>query len=61
MKCVRCSKPLTTPAATAGAYGWGPKCARIAGLLKPKRRARVRSASTGAHADERQMALELSA
>lgn len=43
MKCVRCDKPLrNAPAATipsaAGTIGWGPKCAVLAGLIKPKRR-----------------------
>ena len=43
MKCVRCDRPLLrAPAATiptaGGAACWGPKCAVLAGLIRPKRR-----------------------
>ena len=31
MKCVRCNRPLTVPAATVGIYAYGPKCAKAAG------------------------------
>lgn len=46
MNCVRCGKVLLRlPAATVptqgGPVGWGPKCAVIAGLMRPKRRAPV--------------------
>ena len=37
LRCVRCQKPLVRPAAQAGAYAWGPKCARQAGLVQHKR------------------------
>lgn len=53
MKCVRCNRPLTVPAATVGIYAYGPKCARAAG------RALIRAASQRQkpqqqQADERQ-------
>lgn len=38
MRCTRCHKPLTRPAAQAGAYAWGPKCARLAGLVERRKR-----------------------
>ena len=31
MRCVRCNRPLTVPAATVGIYAYGPKCAKAAG------------------------------
>lgn len=31
MRCVRCNRPLTVPAATVGIYAYGPKCAKVAG------------------------------
>lgn len=31
MKCIRCNRPLTTPAVTVGIYAYGPKCAKAAG------------------------------
>lgn len=42
---------------------YGPKCARLAGLLAPKARkaVRTRNAHDSAEADPRQMALELAA
>lgn len=66
MRCVRCRKPITTPAAQAGAQVWGPKCARIAGMLPPAR-ARSPSLFKGSprrtmadrEVDPRQMSLEL--
>lgn len=39
LRCVRCHKPLTRPAAQAGSYAWGPKCARMAGLVKRRHKA----------------------
>lgn len=38
MTCAKCGK-LTLPAATNGGLVYGPVCARLAGLLKPKGRA----------------------
>ena len=38
MKCIRCNKPLLTPAVSVptrnGVIGYGPVCARKAGLLQ---------------------------
>lgn len=39
LHCVRCRKPLVRPAAQAGGYAWGPKCARMAGLVQRRRKA----------------------
>ena len=66
MKCVRCGKPLTRPALMTGAYAWGPKCARLAGLSAqaeklPRRAARIIENNRSTVADPRQMALELAA
>lgn len=68
MRCIRCLKPLTRPALSIltrrGYYAYyGPKCARLAGLLAPKARkaVRTRNAHDSAEADPRQMALELAA
>lgn len=67
MRCVRCHKPISTPAAQVGAHVWGPKCARIAGMLPPPKRTRAPSLFKGiprwltadSEADPRQMSLEL--
>ena len=66
MHCVRCGRPLTTPAkAIASKNGllmWGRVCAIKSGLLEPK--ARVRTLITYHQAqevDESQMTLELAA
>lgn len=61
MRCVRCKRPLITPAAEArtraGVVAWGPKCAIMAGLIERRRRARkVKPEPTTDDAD--QMALE---
>lgn len=56
LRCIRCHKPLTRPAAQAGAYAWGPKCARLAGLVERKRR-KGRAAGSALVEDERQMSI----
>ena len=33
LTCVRCSRPMSAAFATVGEYAYGPKCAKIAGLL----------------------------
>ena len=66
MHCVRCGRPLTTPAKTIasknGPLMWGPVCAIKSGLIEPK----ARTPALGTHyqaqeVDENQMALELTA
>lgn len=48
MRCVRCNRPISAAAAIVPSAGqpffrYGPKCARLAGLIEPKARAsRVR-------------------
>lgn len=37
MRCAMCNRPLDKPAAMLGKLAIGPKCARRAGLLLPKR------------------------
>lgn len=64
MRCTRCHKPLTRPALSIltrrGYQHWGPKCARLADLIQPRRKAvRIRSAQP--ETDPRQLALELAA
>ena len=53
MMCVRCNRPLTTPAATVGIYAYGPKCAKAAGMALI-RAATQRHKPAQQHADERQ-------
>lgn len=56
LRCIRCHKPLTRPAAQAGDYAWGPKCARLAGLVeRRKRKARPQAVRV----EEQQMELAL--
>lgn len=58
MHCVHCGRPLfRVPAATVttrnGALHWGPKCARMAGLLTPRRPERkARQARATRHTDQ---------
>ena len=57
--CVRCRRPMYAAFATVGEYAYGPKCAKIAGLLPnvshaPK--APMRQTVTDSH----QLALDLS-
>ena len=56
LRCTRCRKPLTRPAAQAGAYAWGPKCARQAGLVERRKR---RAVQRGVRVEEQQMELAL--
>lgn len=60
-RCVRCGKPLSRPAAEAGAYAWGPRCAVLAGLVKRKRRKRISDRAPAPDIDPRQLALVLPA
>lgn len=55
MICQRCNRPMLAPAVQVGRHGYGPKCARVMGLVEPKSRvtglfSRVRVV----RADERQ-------
>ena len=66
MHCVRCGRPLTTPAKTIasknGPLMWGPVCAIKSGLIEPK--ARTPAMVTHQQADEvdpNQLTLELAA
>lgn len=59
MKCVRCNRPMLTPAATvqtrAGLSAFGPKCAAVMGILPAKANAPVRrKVSRATVQDERQ-------
>lgn len=60
-RCVRCGKPLSRPAAEAGAYAWGPRCAALAGLVKRKKRKRTSDRTHAPDFGPRQLALELPA
>lgn len=44
MRCILCHRPLTAAAfempTRSGLSAWGPKCAKKAGLIKPKQRMR---------------------
>ena len=58
LTCVRCRRPMSSAFASVGEYAYGPKCAKIAGLLPnvshaPK--APMRQTVTGSH----QLALDL--
>lgn len=67
MRCVRSHQPIAAPAAQAGSHVWGPKCARLAGMLPPPKKTRAQSllkgiprrVTAGSEADPRQMSLEL--
>ena len=66
MHCVRCGRPLTTPAKTIasknGPLMWGPVCAIKSGLIEPKARQRtIITHHQAQEVDENQMALELTA
>lgn len=41
MHCARCNRPLTKPAVVVGRYAYGPRCAKLAGLVEVKRRKRA--------------------
>ncbi len=55
MICQRCNRPMLAPAVQVGRYGYGPKCARVMGLVEPKIRApSLLSRVRVVRADERQ-------
>ena len=62
MICVRCGKALKAFTAAVktqdGKRGWGPKCAKLAGMIQPKRRHKIHTHEPIEH-DPRQMWLEL--
>lgn len=58
LRCIRCHKPLTRPAAQAGDYAWGPKCARLAGVVERRRRRR-KARPQAVRVEEQQMELAL--
>lgn len=41
LRCCRCGRSFKASAVEITGNAWGPKCARIAGLVKPKREARL--------------------
>lgn len=58
LTCVRCRRPMSAAFATVGEYAYGPKCAKIAGLLPSVShapRAPMRQTVT----DDHQLALDL--
>lgn len=57
MKCVRCDRPIGQAAVMVGAYAYGPKCARKAGLIVTAPVAAIKQPAL----DERQMPLGLTA
>ena len=58
LRCTRCHKPLKRPAAQAGAYAWGPKCARQAGLVERSKR---RAVQRVVRVEEQQMVIDFGA
>jgi len=64
MKCIRCNKPLQAPAVAirkgSTTYGYGPKCARAAGLIEAIARAQPQTKVAGRN-DPNQMTLALEA
>lgn len=57
MHCIHCNRPMKEPAVTiksrAGPIYWGPKCARMAGLLTPRRPERkARQSRATRHTDQ---------
>lgn len=57
MKCVRCDRPIGQAAVMVGAYAYGPKCARKAGLIVSAPVAAIKQPAL----DERQMPLGFTA
>jgi hypothetical protein len=57
VKCVSCNRPIGQAAVMVGAYAYGPKCARKAGLIVSAPVAAVKQPAP----DERQMPLGLTA
>lgn len=56
--CVRCRRPMSTAFSTVGEYAYGPKCAKIAGVL-PNVRHAPRAPMAQPEVDARQLALDL--
>lgn len=67
MKCIRCGRSMGTPAVQiktrGGLVGWGPRCAKYAGVAPTRTRfvvlAHRKGTSTATPVDHRQMALPL--
>lgn len=55
MKCVRCNRPIGQAAVMVGVYAYGPKCAKLAGLVISNPVAAVKQPPI----DDRQMPLAL--
>lgn len=55
MKCISCNRPIGQASVMVGAYAYGPKCARKAGLIVRAPVAAVKQPAT----DERQLPLSL--
>jgi hypothetical protein len=62
MRCERCQRPLNKPAwsiqTRAGRLNYGPKCARMAGLLEPEKRTKAPKPARTTE-EEAQLALDL--
>ena len=56
--CVRCRRPMSAAFATVGEYAYGPKCAKIAGVL-PNVSHAPRAPMAQPEVDARQLALDL--
>ena len=56
--CVRCRRPMSAAFATVGEYAYGPKCAKIAGLL-PNTTHAPRAPMAQPEVDASQLALDL--
>lgn len=57
LRCCRCGRTIKASAVEITGSAWGPKCARIAGLVKPKREARLFTPLCAPDVDPRQMDL----
>ena len=56
--CVRCRRPMSAAFSTVGEYAYGPKCAKIAGLL-PNVSHAPKAPMAQPEVDARQLALDL--
>lgn len=56
--CVRCRRPMSTAFSTVGEYAYGPKCAKIAGVL-PNVSHAPKPPMAQPEVDARQLALDL--
>ena len=56
--CVRCRRPMSAAFSTVGEYAYGPKCAKIAGVL-PNVSHAPRAPMNQPEVDARQLALDL--